>query len=1068
MSGDIPKFKSFKPKSVPPSSAALGERRSRDHDREKRHHHRSRKSIPDTSSEPSERREVRVEQWHGDSHGHISPGGDGQADTLFMIDRTGDPKNWTYGSLHRYTVPKYGRFGHGKILGMDAFSRIDRDASSTGEVFVSRPVEDARHRSRSLLHTTSSTLQRHSWRLVRPNVSAVDALDSDFVPLSGSRRRKRKRRGASPETDSIDYRSIDGKAKAIAIRSDPDSDLTTDASGDESSDLQHAARQRNAMLVRLTQQEPQNTQTWHALVEHQLHLIRPDGELKNLTSTERRALADLRIGIYQKALPMVNESSKAVVLEGMLSEGAHVWDRQTSIRKWTEVLEEHPTLLELWVKHIDTIHVPVNDFKYEEIRESSVRVLNRIDSIRKAPKATHDPEELAFVHAYALIRIIKLIHDCGYEEASSAVLQGLMMLHSHESAPSSFEQRFSELERFWDDELPRFGDTEQLVAVADTSATRHDGEPSAEDTQGQFLNFASREFAMSSKHELSAKTIDETNDEVADDAFHVVLFADIKDVLLATSAGLDFDMLLDVLFHFFGLPPLPILTRSRVPPWRRDLGLVSQAFHPEDTRICLNGPSLDSSAFPFTVSALMLENECLFPEALKTRPAILNFLTAALQSLATEKNAHSHLRCYYLAFCSKYNPQLASKVAKRMLKQHSTDANLYSATALVEASLGNRSKASTIWISVLDLHTRAIQFSNGSSDDTQTWQSKVAAMHLAHDWAWAEMTGDNESQAMKSLLSAWPGTVQATGAEAVQLSSTTVLLINRDLLEGFEAGVTRGEPDIVVMYSSAQCLFEYLYSGSSMTTALALLTKHLDVIQTSSTSKSRTMQAQLLNEAVHMIKVRMINYHLDRHRPYRPADLMQTITESLAQFPSNPDLLKVYSRLTSGLDLLDARLKNLDRPWLRLDEKTHIVNWTFAIGQEIARYNKGIGTKDVVRSMFNRALLDPTTRAAHCPALWEAWLRFELEVLKKLVESGGESWQVGKAGKGVTPMEKQVRQVRMVFFDGLRMIPFSRDWILTGLYVFDQEGAARMSKAELRSVYQVLFERDMRVRTEMA
>ena len=47
----------------------------------------------------------------------------------FVVDRRGDVKNVVYGSMHRYDVPLFRRFGAGNVLGCKVDIKIDRDVS---------------------------------------------------------------------------------------------------------------------------------------------------------------------------------------------------------------------------------------------------------------------------------------------------------------------------------------------------------------------------------------------------------------------------------------------------------------------------------------------------------------------------------------------------------------------------------------------------------------------------------------------------------------------------------------------------------------------------------------------------------------------------------------------------------------------------------------------------------------------------------------------------------------------------------------------------------------------------
>jgi hypothetical protein len=102
-----------------------------------------------------------------------------------------------------------------------------------------------------------------------------------------------------------------------------------------------------------------------------------------------------------------------------------------------------------------------------------------------------------------------------------------------------------------------------------------------------------------------------------------------------------------------------------------------------------------------------------------------------------------------------------------------------------------------------------------------------------------------------------------------------------------------------------------------------------------------------------------------------------------------------------------------------------------------------------VRSLFSRALLAPESRVKHSILLWSKWLDFESSRTAKKTPAGSSS---------------ALDQVKQVLLDGLRSLPWSKAWVIRGLRLFSQENG--MGTRELRQVYNVLTERELRIRMD--
>lgn len=195
----IPKFGSFRPKpSLPVQSqlqagdVASSERSGHKDGRSHHERHRSRKSHS-----RERRRDKSRERHHSPKRDwHIgkrpSPPPKDEYVEIFIVDRKGDVKNLEYGSIHRYNIPPFHRFGAGSVLGIPSYVRIDRDyGDEKGIVLNNRRNFQSNSREKYVFSKT--TKERPRVLKIRPQVMVRDLVgEVDFVPLLSLRGKKGK------------------------------------------------------------------------------------------------------------------------------------------------------------------------------------------------------------------------------------------------------------------------------------------------------------------------------------------------------------------------------------------------------------------------------------------------------------------------------------------------------------------------------------------------------------------------------------------------------------------------------------------------------------------------------------------------------------------------------------------------------------------------------------------------------------------------------------------------------------------------------------------------------------
>ncbi|KAK5722903.1 hypothetical protein LTR17_014206 [Elasticomyces elasticus] len=971
------------------------------HDRHRREHAKSRTVDHHNRRSPVQPQPLALDEFE-------------ESDT-FIVDRRGDSKNSEYGTLHRYSVPSFHRTGYGRVLGASSHTKIDRAESSDTYVILTTATHDGRNRqSRPLGSTRSRTGDEHHLRIIKPVAANVELENAaDYLPLRDFRR-KRDGDGQTdsvPGREDVDYRSIQGKAEPDMDPSDDDLEFDTD-SGDESMDmLAQEIRQANAALVRATKERPTDVDAWMSLVNFQAKIINPSADPAKSTSSEKRGLADVRLSIYDQALRHVtkDKTGYAQLVLGMLEQGGILWETSRLTTKWNEILKGCPDNVLLWTRYLDFMQTGHLGFRYEVCKEAYLRCLTILQGARKSVAAS---EKVAHVQVYVLLRFTSFLRDAGYDEFAHALWQA--MLEYHFLAPARnlpVQDPLKAFEDYWDSELPRIGETDSQgwahYAQHGGKAARNVASPTCPvlDIDQPFQSFASGETALLGK--LLLPVTDDNDNVAADDPFRYVMFSEVRPFLETLVDELPKEDILGSFLVFMRLPPI-----ARLDGAARDRQ-SDQFIAGDDTMVLSDGNANPSLEHYPTTTFNLFRDAFSRPKSICPEPELLDFVDRVLSQLALAQPNDEALAEYHVAFKLAIFQDEAVKAAKRLLKSRPSSLRLYNAYALTEARLGRIERAAEVW-------TTALKMSKGFADHEQ-----VEVVLLWHSWTLTLVYQEAPSR--------------NTG-----ISSSERLRAAQVYEGGFERMVYIRRADLAVLYAECHLWFAYLADEEALGSAIEVQRKYSARLAGHDlfAAKEMLLQAQ----------AKLFKLHIDRHRPYKPAALRAELLENFRTFPNNTILLELYVQIGAQTRIDDRLRASLQEDVLSGPDAT-VVGWSCAIAQEINRFSSSEtsgATANSVRSLFARALLAPESKVRHSVMLWKWWLAFELPArYPKLLPSR-------------TKKQDTLEKAKQIFLDGVRTLPWCKAWVVLGLQIVAEAGS--MTNGELRQVYDVLGERELRVR----
>lgn len=765
----VPKFASFKvPPAPPPQADRSSERHSREtarRDERPRHHSSRHRNHRDHSRSRERRREYR-----GFRHSHRR---DGRAEDaaserrtesrppvteikeedndLFIVDTKGDRYNVIYGTLHRYSIPQYRRFGRGSVLGLPRSHKIDRDTE--GNALVIRTGAWKPDSSKLKSNNILSGLRRDKGKLlrVRPQpISDVTAgISEDFLPLNVSGRRQGREglEKADSDDEKYAYRSIHGKAKPEQyLPSDVEAISETD-SDDEGFriDVNEEIKQTNAELLRKTQEGPTDVRAWLQLIDHQdVLLTGTKEESRSLTYAERTSLADIKISLYQKALKQVGNSSvKEHLLLGLLEEGAKLWDTKKLSEQWQNTLKLNSQFIGLWVKYLDFRQTQFLDFTYD-------RCLSTFVDCLKLNQSSPDNPEKVYVQNYLFLRLTLFIREAGFAEQSVGLWQAILELTFFRPEELDLhndrEKVFSHFVEFWESEVARIGEPGAKGWKSESSASIEPISPPETATilpNSVFKSWTATERKRITKARLPARSLDELED---DDPYRVVISSDLEYILSLICESNSADVLIDSFLYFCHLPPLTLPNNTQTTGrWASDNFLRNEFMsNPEATLddwfVRLEKKTESSATAPLsfphpnfiqTLDTLFAGNQTWFSSfeswiklALNTKSSIdPGWVRRALRLLIEANPANDDLAEYALALEFAYNSKEAKKLAKSLLKKRSSSLRLYNAYALVEYRSENHSAAEHVWATALSM-SKALG-DNDRADNGLLWRTWI-------------------------------------------------------------------------------------------------------------------------------------------------------------------------------------------------------------------------------------------------------------------------------------------------------------------------------------------------------
>nr|VWO94247.1 Pre-mRNA-splicing factor CLF1 (crooked-neck-like protein 1) [Ganoderma boninense] len=481
---------------------------------------------------------------------------------VYFTDQKGDPLNVRFGGLHAGDVPRYRLVGGGKkVLGLNPTLSVVYRGRGGLEIgpFGRRKVLIYPALSMSVRSFTTQQIPSLGDSSTRALLAAPP--QRRFLASSGDRYKFQEANGfipvrtAKPSKDVQAYREIElGKQ---GLDSD-ESDLSEESasSGDESDTTPLTSSQSTLKSLegRLSA-NPTDIPTWLSLLSHTISTV-------PITSKNAsRARADISLSVLSRAISThpSNLRSRTLRLK-YLKAGETVWEPGKLEEEWEDAIKVGD--IEIWMAWFDW-RVRRTPNLLETIAEDLERILRT---------STVHEDEVGQLRIFWRAAIA--LRDAGYVERANALFQAqaeLLYAIPEQLHDKPFEVQLDAMEEYWDSEVPRLGEAEASGWAAwDAYRHEHTLRPSkaaaaAPDMSDPYSKWAAAEGLADRTRAISLRSTDEDEDV---DPYAVVLFSDIRPLLLCLRSSRSKDVFRHIWLAFLGV---------HVPGF-----LQSLSEHPED------------------------------------------------------------------------------------------------------------------------------------------------------------------------------------------------------------------------------------------------------------------------------------------------------------------------------------------------------------------------------------------------------------------------------------------------------------------------------------------------------
>lgn len=923
-------------------------------------------------------------------------------DRDFCIDSKGDELNLSYGSLHKYSVPRYHRAGGQRVLGLSPGQIINNAQQSRKDLVITKIERKDRVPFEYVI----------TGKVKRIKLSKVDicrnvAEQADFVPLSTYK--------ATRQVNATE---------PVEFPFDESSDDSGTSSGEEGSGNWQS--KQNLKFSQQVEREPQNIDAWLDFVEWQADY--------NLNAG-RITISDLRQAICEKALKHNPHNERLLIR--LLREKSFTLNANELVTEWMAVLQGYPESFRIWYEYLSfqqTELASFSLFKTCRIFQHCFNILRESQLVAKASGS--EPIEQNLV--YLLSRYVYVLTESGYSELATACMQAIVEFvffapqkHCDLGNPKDFDEKLDDFERFWESECPRFGES----GAHGWANWIHKSRKRTKQKQlsnalvlDDWSKWSAVESAAAQRHYYPARLCEsslEVNEDF--DPFFLPVLSDIKHVLFHLDSKNAKAILASVALDYLGFGAIECL--DLLPSeWKIDQYMTCR-FAPKDNDWLWPDPeaSSDIRLAPQYGDTNSLTNSL----QLKHCP-IFPFFVGNLN--------YSKLPvCVKNCLVSPSNPENGMKESVARLTavcEHDSTGLvvlMYAWTHYGEWSLSLANTLSTRFphsIFLLNMHAKLLYNSKQEvvartllrrTIDFLKSQDKQDGGDIVFAWkTWAELELCSSSlDAMLLVLFEMNNVKQAQDGS---LSVTGISRCRRQIHSEFQKNMASLNFERAIAY--CQCLFLLEY-GVNIEGALAFA----DSVHKQFTVAGLESSPYL--ESFTQLVAQVLTWHAKSHPVFQKSVLRDVLEGAIHHFPQNSFLLSAYA-WNEATARIQNRTRNLLQSEVLSPSVSNCITWLHALYIEFRLSGNGQYNVHAVRNLFERASKDE--KSLHCIELWRLYIKYEVR-------------------------QGQNENAKKLLFRAFQACPWAKELYMLAF----TDLAQSMTREEMKMIYNVMMEKDLRL-----
>lgn len=1015
-------------------------------------------------------------------------------------DVRGDGMASRYGGPEASQIPKYKRAGKGAVLGLPLHLRIVATTNRGIDVINSRKLSAQASKAQIWLQR-----MRPAQRRITPSVGGPTFGEGqkDYVKLQTV-----ARRSSSGNDQIVDPFDI------AAGKISPDQEHSSSSGSDIDDDEPRDGVEEAAFKIRLreadqrTRSHPAEVRAWLALADLQQHVVsgtlhRHGHGFRERGSAARKTTAEVQLSVLDKGQRAHAENSASIPLglaRLQVAISGSLWDdvkvegefRRLLDSRWEKSGSDGLRQAQaVWAQYLSWKPTSASA-TLSGLSDSYAEALRTIATFQHA-------SGIAFCFSLQL-RLCELLQRAGYPARAFAILQAQVELTLVHFSPGREEAK-DVLQRHWDCEEPRIGETGAVLQVGATSKRHEKRARSASPSTSKHVQghrrspldqWVATQKDLACLRQRPARTDDPpiySAGEGEVDPFSVVLFSDVRPFLISGLPSANCLLALRNFAKYFGLetndgraylshdPGRPVLKHIATEEWSARFwpSSLQQEWQKEKIRSCNADLEVEPKqqrrlsnpwACPL-LSATRPLNSLAFPPKEPTPPlakADVTWLNLMLDQLPTSTGQEQGtISALQLATATKGGDTSILEDPVRKLEDAEDRADFARACIFALDEVPS-SLSSELELGVVDAVERHIGL--GQAD---------VALHIL----WRAVSNGHR---------------YVSGEEDLPVTVAQQLKARRYYSNIRENADEDASPASLPAIVSA-AWYHYLMGAPAR--RLAIMLEFFDGF----VSLDPSDHTHSLCEA----RLRIVWYHLSLEKPvYRPADVRRVLIQSIRLFPHDLTFQALLAAHESrfkiegvvGRTLEDVILRPLEQAaesrlqslasvvegrgcedLFRLERKGES-SWLMAIYIEL-HFNSEVVNSHLVRSLFERALQQEATKASN--VLWTLYLSFEVRTASKALATLHREKQQGRDRRDrdrnrnhdrggakaqartvkLRTQQKLFTRSKRVFYRALSACPFERDIYL---HAYEHPFRLAFSAEELRQLYSVMDdERELRV-----